>query len=98
MADASGFVAMGCDETLVHTNDLARGFDLPFEPPRELCRRVLRRLFPWAPEEADPWQALLWANGRIALPGHGRLSSDWAWHCASLEEWDGTIATVRHIR
>jgi hypothetical protein len=32
--------------------------------------------------------ALLWANGRVALPGHPRQAR-WRWHCAPLEEWDG---------
>ena len=37
---------------------------------------------------ADPWPALLWANGRIDLPGQER-QVDWRWQCAPLEEWDG---------
>jgi uncharacterized protein (TIGR03083 family) len=88
LADASGFAAMACDEFLVHTDDVARGLEVPFAPPRALARATLERLFPWAPADADPWAALLWANGRIDLPGQQR-QVDWRWHCAPLEEWDG---------
>jgi hypothetical protein len=49
---------------------------------------TLERLFPWAAAGVDPWPALLWANGRIDLPGQER-QVDWRWQCAPLEEWDG---------
>ncbi|MDP9862136.1 MULTISPECIES: maleylpyruvate isomerase N-terminal domain-containing protein [Streptosporangium] len=88
MADASGFAGMACDEMLMHTYDAALGLGLPFTPPAELSAATLRRLFPWAPRDGDPWQTLLWANGRADLPGRPR-QSDWRWHCAPLEEWDG---------
>jgi len=88
LADASGFAAMACDELLVHTDDSARGLGVPFAPPTALVRVTLERLFPWAPAGADPWPALLWANGRVALPGHPRQAR-WRWHCAPLEDWDG---------
>jgi hypothetical protein len=91
MADAEGFAAMGCAEVLIHTDDIARGLNLAFRPPDDLCRRVCARLFPWAPQDADPWAALGWAMGRIALPDRPRLAPDWYWHCAPLAEWDGTI-------
>jgi uncharacterized protein (TIGR03083 family) len=86
-ADASGFAAMACDELLVHTDDAARGLGVPFAPPHGLVQATLARLFPWAPD-ADPWPALLWCNGRVALPALPRQDR-WAWHCAPLEEWDG---------
>ncbi len=95
MADTSGFIAMGCSETLIHTNDIALGLNRPFRPPDELCRRVAARLFPWAPTDVEGWSALRWSNGRIALPGRDRLGPDWSWHCAPLEEWDGAIKKVR---
>jgi Mycothiol maleylpyruvate isomerase N-terminal domain len=89
MADTTGFVAMGCDEILVHGWDAVRGFGAEFAPSAELAERVLRRLFPWAPINEPPWQALLWANGRADLPSRKRLGPDWVWHCAPLDEWDG---------
>jgi hypothetical protein len=92
LADASGFLAMGCDEILVHCWDAARGLGLEFVAPTNLADRVPGRLFPWAPRGETAWQTLLWANGRTDLRGQpGRPGPDWQWHCAPLDEWDGTI-------
>jgi len=91
MADAQGFVAMACDEILIHTHDIASGLGLAYQPPAELCEAVLRRLFPWAEAGLDPWPGLLWANGRAPLPGRDRQAADWYWQCAPLSEWDGTV-------
>lgn len=93
MADATGFVAMGCEEILAHTWDIAEGLGVDFVPPPDLAARVVARLFPWAPADVPPWDALLWAAGRITLPDHERLGTDWFWHCAPLAEWDGTPRT-----
>jgi hypothetical protein len=91
MADRDGFVAMGCDEILVHGHDIATGLGIEYRPPGALAGRVLARLFPWAPAEVDPWMALLWANGRIGLDGREQLSADWWWHCRPLAEWTGQV-------
>lgn len=95
--DADGFRAQGCSEILLHTHDIAQGPALTMQPPGDLCDRVVRRLFPWALDTAartaddpDPWQMLLWACGRIALPDRPRLAPDWWTHPAPLDEWDGT--------
>lgn len=88
MPDGSGFAAMACDEMLVHTYDAALGLDCDFTPSRELAEATLRRLFPWAPADVDPWDGLKWANGRVELGGLERLQG-WRWHCAPLSEWDG---------
>lgn len=88
--DPDGFAAMACDELLVHGDDAARGLGLAFEPDRMLAAAVLARLFPWhrlAPHD-DAWRVLLWANGRVDLPGRQRQVR-WRWHCAPLGEWDG---------
>ncbi|TYK49102.1 hypothetical protein FXF68_14890 [Actinomadura decatromicini] len=77
-SDPEGFAAMGMVETFVHTHDVAEGLKLKWEPPAELCSRVLTRLFPDAPRDTDPWQTLLWATGRAELPGRPRLTS-WRW-------------------
>jgi hypothetical protein len=91
MADPEGFLAMGCDEIIVHTGDIATGLGVAFVPPDDLCARVVARLFPWAPSDAEPWPTLLWANGRAALGERDRLDLNWAWHCAPLAEWDGEM-------
>ena len=91
MADVSGFIAMGCSEILIHTADITQAFGAPFDPAVDLCDRVARRLFPWAPPDTDGWSALRWGNGRIALPTRARLGPDWGWQCAPLSEWDGTL-------
>ncbi|WP_093272281.1 hypothetical protein [Saccharopolyspora shandongensis] len=78
VSDPEGFAAMGVVETLVHMHDLAEGFGLAWTPPSALCSRVLARLFPEAPDGADPWLTLLWATGRAELPGHPRLTT-WRW-------------------
>ena len=91
MADASGFVAMAIDEVIVHGADAVSGLGLSFDPPEELARKVVDRLFPWAPTDTDGWTALLWANGRLSLPGQPRIRPNWSWQCAPLDEWDGDI-------
>ncbi|MFI9624078.1 VOC family protein [Streptomyces sp. NPDC052042] len=85
VSDPEGFAAMGVVETLVHAYDLAAGLGVPWTPPADLCDRVLARLFPDAPEDADRWAVLLWATGRAELPGRGRLDS-WRWYSAPLAE------------
>jgi hypothetical protein len=91
MADTTGFIAMGCDEILVHGWDAVRGLGGDLSAPADLAQRILGRLFPWAPRDESAWPALLWANGRTDLPGHERLGPAWIWHCAPLDEWDGTV-------
>lgn len=91
-ADPSGFAAMACDEMLIHTHDAAGGLGLVFNPTLDLPIAVLRRLFPWVAYDNDAWEKLQWANGRTAFGDLPRLS-DWAWHCAPLDEWDGSPAT-----
>ncbi|HLY67447.1 MAG TPA: hypothetical protein VKU60_18060 [Chloroflexota bacterium] len=91
MADPQGFIALSCNELLLHTHDIASGLGLSFEPPAELAELVLRRLFPWAPKEAPPWAALLWVSDRGSLPGREPVGAGWMGHPAPLSEWDGTI-------
>jgi hypothetical protein len=86
MADPEGFAGLGCHEALVHGHDVAQGFGRRLDPPRDVCRRVLARIFPQAPAdlaEADPWTALLWAGGRLELPGRHK-GPDWGPHPAPL--------------
>jgi hypothetical protein len=86
-ADWSGFAAMGCTEVLIHTDDICWAFQIECNVDRDLARRVLDRLFPWAPQEGNPWQILRWATGRGYLEGHESVGPDWTWHCRPLAEW-----------
>jgi hypothetical protein len=90
--DPAGFAAMGCDELLVHGADAARGLGVEYAPALRLAAGVLGRLFPWhaVGDGDDPWEVLLWANGRTELAGRPPQGS-WRWQCAPLSEWeDGT--------
>lgn len=80
MADPAGFAGMGCVEVLVHGEDIARGLGLALDPPRDVCARVLARMFPHTTDLAgtDPWTALLWATNRAVLPGRPP-QTDWRW-------------------
>jgi hypothetical protein len=91
MADVSGFIAMGCAEVLIHTEDICIGLGGEYRGPDELTALVVARLFPWAPAHGDPWELLRWCMGRAPLPEHPRLAPDWWWQCAPLDEWDGTM-------
>lgn len=93
-ADRTGFAAMACDELLVHGDDAARGLGLRLEPSPELAGRVLARLFPWHAPGDDPWQTLLWANGRIDLPDQEHQAG-WRWQTGPLHEWDGHAPAPR---
>jgi hypothetical protein len=84
-ADPEGFAALGCHEALLNGNDIAQGFGRSLEPPRDVCRRVLSRLYPQAPGDlgdSDPWTSLRWAGGRTDLPG--RPAPNWRPHSAPL--------------
>jgi hypothetical protein len=91
IADPSGWLAMGMDELILHTHDISLGLALRFVPDESSVRIVLDRLFPWWPREAEPWSALLWANGKSAPAGYEDLGATWVWHCAPLDEWNGII-------
>ena len=87
MADPEGFAAMGCVEALLHGSDIAQGLGLSLDPPRQVCSRVLARMFPDVAADlpgTDPWEALQWATGRTELPGRPRLHQ-WRWHGAPLQ-------------
>jgi hypothetical protein len=96
--DRDGYIAMGCVEMLVHTDDIASGLGISFTPPVDLVRGALARLFPWAPADTDAWQTLQWATGRLDLSGYPRVAPDWAWHASPLSEWDGTVKTQASYR
>ena len=78
LADPEASAAMGILEALVHTHDVARGLDVPWQPPESICARVLARLMPDVAIEGGAWPSLLWATGRAALPGRPRRER-WRW-------------------
>jgi hypothetical protein len=77
ISDPAGFAAMGIVEVLVHTHDIARGLDINWAPPDELCKPALLRLFPDAPQ-GQPSEVLLWCTGRAPLRDRPRLET-WRW-------------------
>jgi hypothetical protein len=97
LGDADGFAGMGCLEMLLHGKDISDGLGLAFEPPAELCGRVLARMFAHQADKLggiDPWTAIQWASGRADLPGLGRLA-EWKWRPTPLdEEWNPTPTPV----
>jgi hypothetical protein len=72
--DPGGFAALGVNEVLVHTYDIAQGLEISWLPPESLCAAVLARLFPGAPD-GDPVQVLLWSTGRAELEDRPRVTS-----------------------
>ena len=88
MSDAEGFLAMGCEEVLIHAWDIGQGLGLHVTVPDDLAGAVVRRLFPWAPTNCAAWEAQLWCSDRIELPGQGKIGK-WGWHGAPIAEWDG---------
>ncbi len=91
MVDAEGFLGMGCVETLLHGYDAVAGTEAEFDPDDELCKRILGRLFPWAPQDTSDWLTLLWATGRGELEGQDFLGESWRWYVDLLSEWEGNI-------
>ncbi|MEU3625960.1 hypothetical protein BS329_30370 [Amycolatopsis coloradensis] len=84
-ADIEGFAGMGCVEVLVHGEDMARGLDVTLDPPRDVCSRVLARMFPDVDAaDVDPWTALLWATDRTGLPGRPSRAG-WQWRGTPLD-------------
>jgi Mycothiol maleylpyruvate isomerase N-terminal domain len=72
--DPGGFAALGVNETLLHTYDIAQGLGISWLPPEGLCALVLGRLFPEAPQ-GHPVQVLLWCTGRADLEDRPRVTS-----------------------
>ena len=88
--DGEGYLSMACVEILVHTYDVLRD-KTGFEVLPALSDKIVARLFPWAAGDPRPWQALLWATGRVEMPNKESMSGRWAWHCDPLDEWNGEL-------
>jgi hypothetical protein len=76
--DADAYAAAGAAELLLHGYDIATGLGLEWEALDQHCDPVLELLFPQAfalrPAE-DSHEALLWATGRLDLPGRPRVTN-----------------------
>jgi hypothetical protein len=64
MCTAAQFLAMACEELLVHTYDVTRGLGLPYEPPEDLCRLVIEHVYHGQDEQRPAWPHLVWLSGR----------------------------------
>jgi hypothetical protein len=64
VSDPDGFAAMGTVEVLLHVYDVAAPLGLRWDPDPAVVRRALERLFPQAPDGAEPWPTLLRLTGR----------------------------------
>ncbi|HEY2550395.1 MAG TPA: hypothetical protein VGI64_07440 [Streptosporangiaceae bacterium] len=67
MRDGAGFVGLACTEYLLHADDILAGYQIPFAPPDDLCRRLLAHEGPEntaAAEAGEYWPALLRWSGR----------------------------------
>lgn len=82
--DVAGFLALACSEVLVHGHDAARAFGRGLKPRPDIVSKVLARLFPAAPKDADPWRTLMWATGRASLRGYPDVGPDWTYRTAPL--------------
>ncbi|GAA2515436.1 maleylpyruvate isomerase N-terminal domain-containing protein [Winogradskya humida] len=72
--DPAGFAALGVNEILMHTHDIAEGLEVTWQPPSALCAAVLQRLFPDAPA-GNPVEVLLWCTGRAPLNDRPRRTT-----------------------
>jgi hypothetical protein len=64
MRTAEQFLAMGCEELLVHAYDVTCGLRLPYEPPEDLCRLVIEYMYPDWEVQRPVWPFLVWLSGR----------------------------------
>lgn len=64
MHNGEEFCVLGCEELLLHTHDVALGLGLHFEPPAELCRKLLEADGRGLAGRGEPWPTMLWASGR----------------------------------
>jgi hypothetical protein len=83
LSDAEGFAAMGITELLLHLFDITSELSTIWNPPQDVCARVLHRLFPsefglLEQHTVQPWDLLMWATGRCALPDLPMRDS-WQW-------------------
>jgi hypothetical protein len=68
-AAAQDFAPRGALELILHTYDISAGLGIPFEPPRDLCSRLLAHTAGWPGQvrvdpSGDSWSDLVARYGR----------------------------------
>ncbi|MEX1006650.1 MAG: hypothetical protein WD271_02265 [Acidimicrobiia bacterium] len=69
IAGPQDFAPRGASELIFHTYDISTGLGVRFEPPRDLCSRLLPHIRGWEAHEAlprtdDSWSDLVARSGR----------------------------------
>ena len=90
----TAYLAMGCAEILLHTDDIAQSFGHMLtgrtrsaDTLSSVCSRGHRR-------PGGRWLVAVALGDRPAdLPEHRPVAPDWTWHASPVEEWDGEIKT-----
>lgn len=72
--DGNDFAARGAHELILHGHDVCAGLGVPFDPPADLCARLLDHTAGWprlgdVARTDDPWSDLLVRSGRPAQSG-----------------------------
>ena len=66
----SDFAARGGHELILHAHDVCAGLDVGFDPPSDLCARLVEHTADWpfgtVTRTDDPWSDLLVRSGRPA--------------------------------
>ena len=67
------FAARGAHELALHTYDIGAGLDVAFDPPRDVCQRLVDHTVDWPygtlERTDDPWSDLLARSGRARVGG-----------------------------
>ena len=65
------FAARGAHELAVHTHDICAGTNVAFDPPRDVCQRLVDHTVDWPygtlERTNDPWSDLLARSGRARV-------------------------------
>ncbi len=68
LGSPNDFAARGAHEFMLHTHDICTGTDVAFDPPRDVCQRLVDHTAEWPygklARTSDPWSDLLARSGR----------------------------------
>jgi hypothetical protein len=71
VAEPRDFAPRGASELIFHTYDISVGLGVAFEPPRDLCGRLLPHIRGWEAHEAVPRTDNSWSD-LLSRAGHPR--------------------------